>query len=238
MFISKVIMRFMLILAIVLVFHLNLSKSDPSKNIDHLKKKGDHPEIVKKHSAKREVEHHEFNHKKGYHLGEDGDEKNKNKKMEIHKTKVTGDSSTTSSTLSTKIIHNKEKDSDKEEIKTTVIANQDKMPKSQKVKDSKKKTRHEEAKDAKILKSKDKENGKSHQLVEKDSAASSERVEDSTKKSSVTHQKDSNNTSQPKKSSKEKGKSPEADAVKAEKSKGHKHKDRKTKRNKKSNGKV
>ena len=50
-------MRLSLILGIVFLSNLQFSTSDPSINIDHLKKKTEHPEVVKKHSAKKDNEH-------------------------------------------------------------------------------------------------------------------------------------------------------------------------------------
>merc|ERR1712243_143729 len=67
----EVTMKALTLLGIILLSNLHVLTSDPSKSIDHLKKKSANPEVVKKHSAKTDTEHHEFKQKKEFHLEND-----------------------------------------------------------------------------------------------------------------------------------------------------------------------
>ena len=105
-------MKALALLGIILLSNLHVLTSDPSKSIDHLKKKSANPEVVKKHSAKKDTEHHEFNHKKEFHL--ENDEKTIEKKNSEHKQeKIPKDKDlTTHSTLITSILSSQAKDSE------------------------------------------------------------------------------------------------------------------------------
>merc|ERR1712135_76467 len=99
------------LLGIILLSNLHVLTSDPSKSIDHLKKKSANPEVVKKHSAKTDTEHHEFNQKKEFHL--ENDEKATEKKNSDLQEKIPKDADlTTHSTLTTSFTSSEAKDSE------------------------------------------------------------------------------------------------------------------------------
>merc|ERR1712135_214770 len=214
----EVIMKALTLLGIILLSNLHVLTSDPSKSIDHLKKKSANPEVVKKHSAKTDTEHHEFKQKKEFHL--ENDETATEKKNLDLQGKIPKDADlTTHSTLTTSFTSSEAKDSEKGALDTKTDK-KDKEPKSLKVRERKRKIKEHESKDSNDSESKEKPKTSHSKSMAKDSsAASSERVEDSIKHSIVEHEGKADDTPMKENSLKEKEKSPKADAVKDENTK-------------------
>jgi hypothetical protein len=223
-------MRLSLIWGVLIVIvNVHVLRSDPSINIEHMKKTEARNNTVKKHPAKLD-HHHEFNHKKEFRRGKDLSDSDEKKKTETNPTKLTTDFVTPSTV----------KDNQTEKG-TTILAlatanvtsitetpdGKHKEPKAEKVKGNSKKTMVEDEEDANVTKSdgnKEKESNKSTLKSEKTTDAVTQTDKDTaTETTKASTMKEIQEESSKKKkikssevSSEESEKSPKADAVKVQ----------------------
>ena len=214
---------------LVVIVNVQVLRSDPSINIEHMKKTEARNNTVKKHPAKLD-HHHEFNHKKEFHRG-------KNLSNSDEKTKT--ETSHTNLTTTDAVIHNTIKDNQTDKDTTTVATSnvttipdasndKHKEPKAEKVKANNKAKMVEDEEDGKVTKSGSNTEKESNEptlkterstdaMIQTDKHTATETAKASTMKEIQEQSSNEKSIKSSEISSEDSEKSPKADAVKAEK---------------------